>query len=524
MPESIGFAGGIARRHVLGLFGAGSVAVLTGCRSAVDEGPAGAGGTPTRGGTLHIAQVPDVIPSGLFGQNFPNSGVGRLVFNTLTEYDHKTLEPKPALAKSWTIEEGGRSVTLQLRDDVKFHSGRPFTAEDVIFSITNLQNPARASQLRSTASVITDMSATGAHEVRLRLKHSVSNLFDLFELMFIVDRESLPDMLSGKRLIGTGPFMWKEWRAGSSVTLERNPSYWVPDRPYLDGVEIRIIPQAQSVLASLQSRQTQLALGLAPKDVARLRQDKAFKTVSADTNDAVYYVGCNVKVPPFDRREVRQAIAYAVDRERILTDVFAGLGTVTSIPWPATSPAFDQAAKDHYRYDLGRAKQMLATAGVTNAKVQLAVNSGSPSAVAMAQIVQFDLQQIGLTVETVAFDAAQFIKKLAAGDLPGLWVTVHGFAQLHPATLATSAFPFSAAKNASNFTSPEYTAAVQAAWQASDETAAKKAYGDITKVLLDEQFVIDSVIAPPNFVHVAGLNDLWWNMFSFLNLDNAYLG
>ena len=223
-----------------------------------------ASAAPKRGGVVQIAQVPDVIPNGLFGQNFPNGAIGGLIYNTLTAYDHRTLAPRPQLAKSWDVAGDGTAITLQLRSDVKFHSGRPFTAEDVVFCIKNLQDPARGSQLRSTAAVITDLSTAGPGEVKLRLAHPVSNLFDLFELMFIVDRETLPDMLSGKNLVGTGAFTWKQWNPGDSLTLARNAAYWKPNRPYLDGVELRIIPQTQALLAALQAQQIQLALGLAP--------------------------------------------------------------------------------------------------------------------------------------------------------------------------------------------------------------------------------------------------------------------
>ncbi|MDQ6900520.1 MAG: ABC transporter substrate-binding protein [Candidatus Dormibacteraeota bacterium] len=510
----------VSRRWVVKAGAAGTLFLLTGCTSAANSG-AGTSSGPKKGGTLHMAQVPDIIPSGLFGQNFPNTAVGRLVYNTLTEYDHKTLKPNPSLATSWQLAGDGTSLTLELRKDVKFHSGRPFGPDDVIFSIQNIQDPKRASQLRSTAAVITDASGSGS-TVKLRLSHAASNLFDLFEIMFIVDKDTLPDMLSGKNLNGTGPFVWKQWNPGDSVALSKNPNYWKSGRPYLDGVELRIIPQAQSLLSSLQAQQTELALGLAPKDYVGLKNNPAFTTQVADTGDAAYYVGCNVKVPPFDRKEVRQAVAYAVDKERILKEVFSGVGNVTSIPWPKSSPAYTDAAATHYSYNPNKAKQILQSAGLTNVQAQLAFNSGSPPLSPMAQIVQFNLQQIGITTQTVSYDAAQFIQKLQAGTLPGLWVNVHGFSQLHPATLIVSAFPFNAAKNASNLNDPVYVDLANQAFRAS-EGSAKAVYQKVTDYLLDQQFVIDSVISPGTFVSVNKFKNFTYNMFDYLDFDEAYL-
>jgi peptide/nickel transport system substrate-binding protein len=498
------------------------LAMLGGTALAGFAAPAGA--APKRGGVVQIAQVPDVIPSGLFGQNFPNTAIGGLIYNTLTAYDHRTLVPRPQLARSWHVSDDGTAVSLQLRTDVKFHSGRPFTSEDVAFCIKNLQDPARGSQLRSTAAVVSDLSTAGPGEIKLRLAHPVSNLFDLFELMFVVDRESLPDMLSGKNLIGTGAFTWKQWNPGDSLTLARNAAYWKPNRPFLDGVELRVIPQTQALLAALQAQQIQLALGLAPKDVVSLRGNAAFETVVGDTHDAAFYVGSNVNVKPLDRREVRQAISYAIDRERILKDVFSGLGTAQSVPWPQSSPAYDAGEAHHYRYDPERAKALLKASGNEKFETSLAINSGLPPASPIAQIVEFNLQQIGITTTTVSFDAAQFIKRLAGGDLPGLWVNVHGFAQMHPATLVVSAFPFNAAKNASNFHDPRYTAAVDEAWTATNDHAARLAYRKVSGILVEEQFVADCVLTSATFAGVPAFRNYTYNMYDYLNFDDATLG
>ena len=504
------------RARMIALLGGGAAAGLLGTGTAL--------GAPKRGGVVHMAQIADVIPSGLFGQNFPNTAIGGLIFNTLTAYDHRTLQPKPELAKAWHSSSDGLTFTLDLRTDVKFHTGRPLTSADVIFCLKNMQDPARGSQLRSTAAAITDMAAAGPAQVKLKLEHPLSNLFDLFEIMFVVDHETLPDMLSGKNLVGTGPFTWKEWRPGDSLTLARNPNYWKTGRPYLDGVELRVIPQTQALLAALQAGQIEVALGLAPKDVAALRGSKGFATVVSDTHGASYYVGCNVDVKPLDRPQVRQAISYAIDRERILKEVFSGLGVATSTPWPASSPAYDKAEAARYHYDPEKAKSLLKAAGVEKFETGLAINTGLGPGSPMAQIVQFNLQQVGITTTTSSFDAAQFIKKLAGGTLPGLWVNVHGFGQLHPATLVTSAFPFAAAKNASNFHDPAYAAAVNRAWLATTEKEERAADRQITEILLQNQFVIDCVLTSPTFVGVPALRDYTYNMFDYLNFDDATLG
>ncbi|MFD6620155.1 ABC transporter substrate-binding protein, partial [Streptomyces albidoflavus] len=162
------------RRTTLRAAGGGAVLLglgLAGCRSAVSEASGEADGaapaTPRRGGTLTIAVNADFTPALLFtqtGQSLQN----RLIYNTLTRYDD-ALKPQPELATSWTYARDGRSITLRLRDDVRFHDGRKFTADDVVAAVRNLQNPVRAAQLRATAETVTGFDKRGDHELVLRL-------------------------------------------------------------------------------------------------------------------------------------------------------------------------------------------------------------------------------------------------------------------------------------------------------------------------------------------------------------------
>lgn len=516
----------ISRRTVLRASGAATLLALAGCapQSGTSPQASAASKGAKRGGTVVLAQTADIIPASLVGHVFPNSLYGRLVFNNLTEYDHKTLEPKPALATGWQMASDGKAITLDLRKDVKFHTGRPFGPQDVIFSIQQSQDPKRSSQMRLTASAITDMSVSGPNQLKLRFAHPMTNLFDLFELLFIFDSETFADVLTGKNLVGTGPFVWKSWVPGQSLSLSRNPSYWKEGLPYLDGVEVRVIPQAQALLASVQARQTTVAFGLTSKDVASIKDDPQFAIDVSDTGFANdFYLGCNVKVAPFDRKEVRQAVSWAIDRDRILKSVFGGLGMATSIPWGKSSPAYSEAKAHTYSYDPEKAKSLLAKAGVKNVQTDLAFLTALGSIAEVMQIVQFDLEQIGITTKTVSYDTPQFVQRMVAGTLPGLFTTVHGFAHLHPATLVLGAFPFNFKQNASNFVSQKYADLSQAAWTAPDEAAAKAVYGQLTDFMLDEQFVVQAVFSPTILAYQAKLKDYRYNMYDDFILDAAYL-
>ncbi|MCG6495479.1 ABC transporter substrate-binding protein [Kitasatospora sp. A2-31] len=516
---------GPSRRTLLrgSLAGAGLLA-LAACRSAAGTATSAASGSagPRRGGVLTVGTDVDFTPGLLFAQS-ANTLVQRLVFNTLTRYDDR-LRPQPELATSWQLGADGTTVTLKLREDVTFHSGRRFTADDVVFAVKNLQNPARSAQLRSTAAAVTDFRKNGDFELTLVLAHPVSNLFDLFEFMIIPDSASVEDAVAGTGLIGTGPFTLTDRKPGSSLTFARNEKYWNPGRPYLDGVEIRIIPQAESLLSSLRTGQTHLSYRVRGKDVATLRSDPQFRIKQYDTGSGAYYIGVNLTAEHVGDKRVRQAIAWAVDRDRLVQQALGGYGTVSAAPWPKSSPAYSEANAARYHHDPDRARALLKEAGLGTVTLPFA-HSNDPGSTAIAQILQYDLQQVGIGTVLQPTDSPTMQKQLIAQSMPALWTLSHGFAQLHPATLAVSAYPFNEARNSSRFSSPAYTDVVQQAWKRpdSDSPEAKALYQQITDILLDEEFVIDLAVA--GLVEVAGARvrgtDL--NKFSYLNLDDAYL-
>ncbi|WP_441247647.1 ABC transporter substrate-binding protein [Kitasatospora sp. McL0602] len=515
---------GVSRRSLLraGLAGAGLL-TLAACRSAADTTASAAGAaTPRRGGTLTVAAGIDFTPSLLFAQS-ANTLVQRLVFNTLTRYDDQ-LKPQPELATSWQLGPDGKSITFKLREDVLFHSGRRFTADDVVFAVRNLQNPSRSSQLRSTAATVTDFRKNGDHELTLVLAHPVSNLFDLFEFMIIADPATVEDALAGRQLIGTGPFTFTRRNPGSSISLGRNDKYWAPGRPYLDGVEIRIISQADALLSSLKTGQSQLSYGVQGKDVAALKADPQYRITPYDTGAGAYYIGVNVTAEHVGDKRVRQAIAWAVDRDRLVQQALGGYGLPTSAPWPKSSPAYSDANAAHYTHNPDKARELLKQAGVDRLTLPFA-HSSDPGNTAVAQILQYDLKQVGIETVLQPTDSPTMQKQLIAQSMPALWTLSHGFAQLHPATLAVSAYPFNEAKNSSRFTSPAYTQIVQQAWQRpdSDSAEAKVLYQQITDVLLDEEFVIDLAIAGEVEVAAAKVRGATLNKFNYLNLDDAYL-
>ncbi|WP_371791876.1 ABC transporter substrate-binding protein [Streptomyces sp. NBC_01471] len=519
---------GPSRRTALRAAGGGTLLMglgLAGCRSAVSDAssPAqGASSAPRRGGTLDVAVNSDFTPGLLFSQS-NQSLQHRLIYNTLTRYDDD-LTPQPELATSWTYAKDGRSITLRLREGVTFHDGRKFTADDVIFAVRNLQNPVRAAQLRSTAATITGFEKRGDHELVLKLAHRVNNLFDLFEFMIITDPGTVEDAVTGKRLIGTGPFKLRKWSPGSGLSLTRHDGYWLPDRPHLDGVHIRVIPQADALSSSLRSGQSQLSFDVPGKSLSTVKADPKLGITSYATGAGAVYLGVNTTVEPLHDRTVRQAIAWAVDRERLLAQALGGYGLASAAPWPKSSPAFTEAHRTHYTHNPGRARELLKSAGHGRLELPL-LHLALPSDTAIAEALQYDLKQVGIDVTLQPTDSATAQKKLISQGMPALWTMSHGFAQVQPSTLAVSAYPFNEAKNTSKYRSAHYTQVVREAWTEPESSAARAntLHDEISGILLDEAFIIDLVVRGQVQVAAGRLHGVALNKFSYLDLDHAYL-
>ncbi|MCX4092270.1 ABC transporter substrate-binding protein [Nocardia sp. alder85J] len=487
--------------------------LLAACNSAVGDKQTGGGdnATPVRGGTLTIGTTSDVVPGNFFTNTSGAVLIIGLVYESLIRYPHDTVQPAPLLAKSWTLAPDGKSLTLELRDDVTFHSGRPFTAADAEFSLRTYADPKWSGQLKSTAAAISGYDSGNPHRLVLQFEHPLGNIFDLLDTVPIIDKESFDAFATGDKYVGTGPFQLTERTPNTRFVFDRNPHYWVPERPYLDRVEAQIVGDSQAQLNALKSGRILAADNLNYRDNENIGRTAGFKSVNYDGAELQLYVGANVGNPVLADVRLRQAVAYALDRDRVVSEVQRGAGYAINLPWPKTSPAFDQTRNTRYTRDLAKAKALVAQVGSVP-KLPLTYSTVSPINQATAQIVQANLAEIGIETTLDPQENATFVKNLIGANFPALWVTDHSWAQFVPSTLTVSAYPFNARKNASHFDSPAYVAAADAAWQVTDGTGAQavQAYQAVSDQLLENLFLIEISVRFQQVATAAKLHGLSW--------------
>ncbi len=507
----------VSRRAVLlGALGVGATGLLSGCTSAVDQAREANAAPGAGGGTLVLGSLADIDPKSIYSQSVTTMAIGLLVWDTLIRYDRRTRTPVPAVARAWDAAPDGRSLTLHLRDDVRFHTGRAFTSKDVAYAVSVYASDAAGSQLQAAAKAVIAVDTPDAHTAVLRFGSPVPNVFDLLEFMLLVDSESAAELRGGTGFVGTGPFRFDGREVAASARFRRFDDHWRgPAR--LDGIVLHVVRDPGALLTSIRAGQSDLVLDAAPRALRQFRDRSLYRVITGDVNDAAYYVGANVAAPVLADKRVRQAISYAVDRDRIAAEVFAGTAVPSAAPWATSSPGYDAASAAHYRKDPGRARSLLAEAGGPR-RLTLSYPTGLAAAPAIAAIVQNDLAEVGITVDLDPREQAAFSPFLKSGRHE-LWVGPHGFGQSDPLTLAGGAAPFKPKGNLSGFSAPEYTALV--ARLAEDGPGRPTALRQYTDYLLDQQFVIDLVVSPATYVSPARVKGLDWNLYKYVDLHGV---
>jgi len=470
------------------------------------------------GGILTISQVADAQPIALLALRAGNTPWIRNVFETLTRIDPATFQPQPLLAQSWTLADDSMSIQINLRTDVTFHSGRAMTAEDVKFSFETAALPESASQVGFIAREFESIDIVDDHTLNIAFKRPLSNVFDFFEETYIVDKDTYAQREDGSALVGTGPYVFDNWSPGASITLKRYEDYRVEDTAFFDEIDVAIIPDPTATIAALRSARTQIATGLPPRDTLEFTRNPQFEVLA--TGGTMYPLGVNVTIAPLDNKLVRQALAYAVDRDRINDQVFLGTGIVTDLFWSPSAPGYSEEQASHYGYDPDKARSLIAEAGAEGATIPIIVPA-IPSQRSIFEIVQNNLREVGLVPEAVVLDVADFDKRQVAGDLGAAFLLLHGQVGFSSSTLLSS-LPSLRQGNPSAFWNDDYVALREAMLASTTPEALGEATKALSDYMLDEAFSTVLVQAPGQVVVSTALQGVETSVRGGLLLAGAY--
>ena len=250
-------------------------------------------------------------------------------------------------------------------------------------------------------------------------------MFDLLTQMRVGDKETLDGPDNKSKANGTGPFALVDWTPGESVRLTKNKNYWQSGLPYLDGYDVLFSRDGQAMIATLEAGASDFVNYPLASEAIRLSKDPKYQMQAIFDVGSHYAIWMNVAVPPLDNKLVRQALNYAIDRQRFIDTALGGLvGPPMNLPWPTYSPAYEASKNNTYPFDLDKARSLLAAAGVSS--FDTIINYANTGEIAefstMAQIYQADLAKIGVNATIQPLDNATWTDSAVKATYKGLAV------------------------------------------------------------------------------------------------------
>jgi peptide/nickel transport system substrate-binding protein len=534
----------VSRRAALRLLVlAGGATLVAACAPQVGQAPVAplAGVTPAAsqptsvpqaqakpGGTLRVGAVGDV--ANIDGHSWgPKNGFSIfIIFDTLTNYD-ANLKPQPQLAESWDFSSDFKQLKVSLRKGVQFHTGREMTSSDILY---NLQRPLDP-KLQSTIASFTILpgfvppntvfEAPDKYTVTIKTDQPWPAVFDYFQVLNIMDKETADGPDSKMKAVGTGPFSFVEWVQGQYLSFEKNKNYWQSGRPYLDGVRVNIKADAVAMVTELEAGAGDIVLAPSWRDFARLKSNPNYQAIKVPVPGTFHQFQPNVTFKPLDNKLVRQALSYALDRQRMVDTIFQGETTPESLPWLPSSPAYEAAKNNHYAFDLDKTKSLLSQAGVSNLTLDVVYTGATPEYGQMSEIYQSDLAKIGVTLNLKTLATAQMLDTIQKQTYSGLYTLNDPWCSMEPITLFTSSSSAQYRRNNAGYTNDRYTQMVNTVAAEPDPAKRKQLYSQLNDFLLDEAFHMPITQSPGRILAAANVRGIEHRQMDRFMMTNAYL-
>jgi peptide/nickel transport system substrate-binding protein len=446
------------------------------------EGDAGGG---TAGGTLVAALggEPDKLDPHTTSSSFAFK-VLENVYDTLVQ-PGSDLQMEPALAESWDTSEDLLTWTFTLREGVTFHDGSELTAEDVKASYDRiideeLNNAYRFGSVDSV-NVVDDLT------VEIVLNRPTPNLLTqigAFKGMAIVSADDIANGFDFEQEAnGTGPFTLESFTSGEGIELAKNPEYWGgPDLPRLDAVEFRFIPEESVKLTNLQSGDVDWIDTVPPERIGQLEGDDAVEVGRVAGND-YWYMATNIAREPFSDRNVRRAIAYALDPAEIAQAAKFDAATANETAIPEGSFWYYDYAP--YGQDVEEAQSLLAEAGQDGGfTMDLMVTNEFPETVTAAEVIASQLAEIGITVEIRTLDFSTWLDEQGQGNFDAFMLGWLG--NIDPDGFYYAQHHSEGGFNFHGYSNPDVDELLDQGRTETDQEARKEIYDEAAQLIVDD--------------------------------------
>jgi peptide/nickel transport system substrate-binding protein len=389
------------------------------------------------------------------------------------------LEMEPSLAEDWETSDDGLTWTFMLRDDVTFHDGSQLTADDVVYSFERIMDEgANAFRFETVESV----EATGEHTVEFNLTEPSPNLLvnvGAFKGMAIIKEGDDEELDLDNQANGTGPFRLSAI-GPADVTLEAYDDHW-GDGPHVDGVQFRFIAEPVTAMTEIQAGDVHLTDNVPFHQIEDLEAGDAVEVGRVLSTD-FWYLAVNFEREPFDQLAVRQALAYAVDRETIAQ----GARFDAAEPNQTAIPGHSAWHHDHapFTHDPERARQLLADAGAADLELGLMVTDEYPEGVQAAQVIAANLEAVGIDVDVQVEEFATWLFRQGEGDYDAFMLSWVG--NIDPFDYYHAQHTCEGLNNFHGYCSEQVDELLMEAAEETDEEARKDLYDEAAELIVDE--------------------------------------
>ncbi len=504
----------------------------------------GSSGEPKQGGDLVIASTGSpTMFNPLYTSDTTSGVVEDMIYNGLTN-TAPDGEKIPDLAEDWEYNDDETVLTFYLRDDVTWHDGEPFTADDVVFTyslpLSDDYTGPRASYFKSVESI----EAIDDHTVEFTLKYADATFLTKSTGYGVLPEHILGDVpindiakheFNTKNPIGTGPFKFVEWKQGQHVLVEANDDYF-DGRPNFDTITQKIVDDSNAMLAQFQAGDIDF-IGVSSDDIssAEALVQKGDAEMDSVLSTSYTYIGYNNRLPMFQDKRVRQALTYAINREEFVQSVMQGNAQVVNHPGYPEGWAYNDDVPA-YEYDPEKAEELLAEAGWTKNddgtlvdengdefEITLKLQQGNTVRTKVAEYAQEEWGKLGIKVNLNVSEWSAFLKELdAPHDFDAFILGLS--ASLDPSV--TTVYHSSEAENGLNragFSNEELDKLMEESDQTADPEERAEKIKEIQGIIAEEQPLTFFYMATNNYIYkpkVKGIElhptgayfniDEWW--------------
>lgn len=360
--------------------------------------------------------------------------VTKNIFETIVDFEDEGTEIVEGLAHDWDVSDDGLEYTFELEEDVTFHDGTDFNADAVVKNFERwaggdeemfpYYNTMFGGFEGDDGHVIKSVEADDDYTVTFTLNRPqapfLKNLaMDMFAISSPEAFEEEGDDDYERNPVGTGPFQFVEWEPNDSITVEKYDDYWQEGLPKLDEVVFRSIPDNASRLNALTAGEIDLADGINPSDGESIENDAELQLIERPSMN-IGYLGLTVTREPFDQKEVRQAMNYAIDQQSIIDAFYEGRAEEAVNPMPSTIEGYNEDIEG-YEHDPEKAKELLKEADLEDGfEMELWAmpepRPYMPDGQKIAEVIQKDLADVNIDAEIVSHEWATYLELAEKGE------------------------------------------------------------------------------------------------------------